>query len=82
VVLDTDEWGSLLRQWEQSARAMFIRDTFYLARICETNEIVILFIVNAGLVSRIADSLQEGCLSGVGPTDDKNAESSVLLCGV
>jgi hypothetical protein len=51
-------------------------------RLRETDQIVILFIVYAGLLSRITDSLQEGRLSGVGSPNDKNAESSVLLCGV
>jgi hypothetical protein len=61
---------------------MFIRDPFHLIRLRKTNQIVILFIVYTGLVSRIADSLQEGRLSSIGSANDKNAESSVLGCGV
>ena len=48
-------------------------------RSSETDQIVILLIVYAGLFGRIADTLQEGRLASVGSADDKNTEVSIFL---
>ena len=46
-------------------------------RSSETDQIVILFIIYAGLFSGVTDALQEGRLPSVGSADDENTEVSI-----